>query len=265
VTPTLLSFNADISACEKVEQWERTLSLFSELQELDMKPNATGFNASISTSAEHVEHEQLLPSSRKSRVGMTPDIISFNGAISACHKGEQWERVLSLFSDLEGMGMTPSVFSFNAGISACQKGELWERSLLLFSAIQEARMKPDMASCTAAIAACKKGHQWERALSLLRYLKKSRMTLDLVSFGAAMSGGGQWKRQVRLLRESQEAGITPNVTSFNAAISACEQDGVWRRASLQISSASMVPSRHVREESGGKERCHCSTTLKRLV
>ena len=36
---TLVSYNAGISACEKGEQWQRALTLLSEMWEAELEPN----------------------------------------------------------------------------------------------------------------------------------------------------------------------------------------------------------------------------------
>eukprot|EP00973_Karenia_brevis_P053055 7376066-Karenia_brevis.AAC.1 len=52
------------------------------------------------------------------------NVISFNGDISACEKGWQWQRVASLLNEM--LKGCLNVISFNADISACEKGGLWK-------------------------------------------------------------------------------------------------------------------------------------------
>ncbi|CAK0897889.1 unnamed protein product [Prorocentrum cordatum] len=47
--------------------------------------------------------------------------LSYNAAISACEKTEQWQRALALLSEMWEAKLEPDVISFNAGISACEK------------------------------------------------------------------------------------------------------------------------------------------------
>ena len=48
--------------------------------------------------------------------GVAPDVYSFNAAISACEKGGQWERALSLLDEMRSAGVEPDVYSFNAAL-----------------------------------------------------------------------------------------------------------------------------------------------------
>ena len=53
---------------------------------------------------------------------VTGNVIGFNAAISACGKGGQWQRALSLLDDMRKAGATMDVISFSAAVSACEKG-----------------------------------------------------------------------------------------------------------------------------------------------
>ena len=81
------------------------------------------------------------------RAGLTFDVFSFSAAISACEKGGQWERALSLLDEMRERGVTPDVISFNAVISACEKAGKWERALWL---LDEMRTRHGLAptACT---------------------------------------------------------------------------------------------------------------------
>ena len=72
-------------------------------------------------------------------------------------KGGKWERALSLRDEMRERGVTPNVISFNAAISACEKGGKWERALSLLDAMRERGVTPNVISFSAAISACEKG------------------------------------------------------------------------------------------------------------
>ena len=71
-------------------------------------------------------------------------LVSYNAGISACEKGEQWQRALALLSEVWEAKLEPDVISYNAGISACEKGEQWQRALALLSEMWEAKLEPDV-------------------------------------------------------------------------------------------------------------------------
>ncbi|CAK0833632.1 unnamed protein product [Prorocentrum cordatum] len=71
-------------------------------------------------------------------------LISYSAGISACEKGEQWQRALALLSTMLEAKLKPDAAVFNAGISACEKGRQWQRALALLSGISEAELDPDV-------------------------------------------------------------------------------------------------------------------------
>merc|ERR1712216_454902 len=70
--------------------------------------------------------------------GMNPNMISFNAAISACEKGDQWERTLSLLEELRKAGVTLGIISFHAACTAVATAGELEGSLRLLPAFEAA-------------------------------------------------------------------------------------------------------------------------------
>ncbi|CAK0875288.1 unnamed protein product [Prorocentrum cordatum] len=126
---------------------------------------------------------------RRQSWSLTP--ISYNAGISACEKGEQWQRALALLSEMREAKLDPDVISYNVGISACEKGQQWQRALALLSEI-------------AGISACEKGEQWQRALVLLSEMSEAQLEPNVISYSAGISAcekGEQWQRALALLSE----------------------------------------------------------------
>jgi pentatricopeptide repeat protein len=92
--------------------------------------------------------------SKMRRRGIEPDVITYNGAISACEKGSQWERALELLREMRERGVEPNVVTYSAAISACEKGLQWERALELLSEMRECGVEPDVITYNAVIEAC---------------------------------------------------------------------------------------------------------------
>ena len=49
--------------------------------------------------------------------------MSYNKRISTCAKGKQWEGAPAMLQEMVRQGLTPDVVSYNAAISACEKGK----------------------------------------------------------------------------------------------------------------------------------------------
>ncbi|CAK0865253.1 unnamed protein product [Prorocentrum cordatum] len=83
----------------------------------------------------------------------------------------------------------PHSISYNAGISACEKGEQWQRAMLLLIEMREAKLQPDVTSYSAGISACEKGIQWQKALSLLSEMREVKLEADILSYSGVISAG----------------------------------------------------------------------------
>ncbi|CAK0824928.1 unnamed protein product [Prorocentrum cordatum] len=83
-------------------------------------------------------------------------LIMYNAGISACEKGEQWQRSIALLSEMLNAKLVPDVITYSAGISACVKGVQWQRALALLREMCEAKLEPDAILYGAGISACEK-------------------------------------------------------------------------------------------------------------
>jgi pentatricopeptide repeat protein len=113
---------------------------------------------------------------------VTPDVISYNSAISALGKGGRWELALDVLGQMPQIGVIPDAISYSAVISACEDDGQWQLALNLLY-----RAKPDTTSFNAAISACAKGGQWELALVLLSKMRTMKAVPTCISFSAAIS------------------------------------------------------------------------------
>ena len=66
---------------------------------------------------------------------------------------------MTLLSEMWEAKLAPDVFSYSAGISACEKGEQWQRALALLREMWEASLEPNVISCDTGIRAYRKGEQ----------------------------------------------------------------------------------------------------------
>ncbi|CAK0824926.1 unnamed protein product [Prorocentrum cordatum] len=218
-------------------------------------------------------------------------LIMYNAGISACEKGEQWQRSIALLSEMLNAKLVPDVITYSAGISACVKGVQWQRALALLREMCEAKLEPDAILYGAGISACEKmravavgsgaaprdagceagaeRHQlqrWDQRVREGRAVAAgygaaqpdaggwagARHYLYTCSYNAGISAYEkceQWQRALALLREMREAKLEPDIFSYSAGIGACEKGEQWERAVILLSEimweAKLQPNVHM--------------------
>ncbi|CAK0863571.1 unnamed protein product [Prorocentrum cordatum] len=82
--------------------------------------------------------------------------LSYYGAgVSACDRGNQWQRALVLLSEMREAGLEADGITCSAGISACANGEQWQPALVLLSAMQDAKMEPDTINSATVLSSAR--------------------------------------------------------------------------------------------------------------
>ncbi|CAK0874690.1 unnamed protein product, partial [Prorocentrum cordatum] len=104
-------------------------------------------------------------------------------------------------------GEAGAQLSYNAGISACEKGEQWQRALALLSEMREAKLEPDVISYNVGISVCANGGQWQEALSMLRTMRLRKLDVNFMVYGTAASmceQGGQGSQALSVFKEVRD-------------------------------------------------------------
>ncbi|CAK0843967.1 unnamed protein product [Prorocentrum cordatum] len=164
-------------------------------------------------------------------------LFSYSAGISACEKGEQWQRALALLGEVWEAKLEPNVISYNAGISACEKGGQWQPALALLTVMREAQLDPDVIyQLQRWDQRVREGRTVAAGLDTTQRYVGCELGAQRHLYSAGISAcekGEQWQRAFALLSEMREAEVKPNViyyTIYNSGISACGKGGQWQRA-----------------------------------
>ncbi|CAK0808031.1 unnamed protein product [Prorocentrum cordatum] len=113
----VISYNAGIIACGKGRQWQPALALLSEMREAKLEPNV--ISPTIAGSARALQRwDQRVREGRAVAAGACAakrdaggeagaNVISCSAGISACEKGDQWQRALALLSEMWEVKLEP--------------------------------------------------------------------------------------------------------------------------------------------------------------
>eukprot|EP00973_Karenia_brevis_P044086 6109456-Karenia_brevis.AAC.1 len=99
--------------------------------------------------------------------GSSPNVMSFNAAISACEKNGLWLRVAPLLNEMWRERLTPVEIRFNTAITSCEKGGQWQFAAMMHDETRGESLRSDVISFNAAISTCEENGQWQYLAALI--------------------------------------------------------------------------------------------------
>ena len=161
-----------------------------------------------------------------------PDIVTLNSLISACR--EQWLLALHLLHEMI-QGYSVDVISFSAAIRACERAGVW-LALSLLQQMKEQMLQINVIVHNSVLSVFSQAGEWERALLWLRNMKDEQMACTTISYNTAITAcarSAQWLQAIHLLSFESFESVSTDIISYNAAINSCEDSGLWELA-LQL-------------------------------
>ncbi|CAE7773757.1 unnamed protein product, partial [Symbiodinium sp. CCMP2456] len=201
--PTVVTFGAAATACERGQQWHWALTLFEAV------------------AGAHLQ----------------ADALTYSGAIVAHRVQMQWGKALSLMSQMDRNQVKRNLFTYTGALSvidsacgsASASAELWQRALSAFSKACLERVDADQAMYGTVLGSCRKAGQWQQALGCLNAGLDQRR-LAAICYNLALGCCAdlkQWQAALSVLALMQSNGVEPTVLSFTAALGACSE---WEQA-----------------------------------
>ena len=188
----VVGYNAAMASCNRAGRWQASLLVLESLDTI--RPSEGTYNAGLTACRNAGSwHLAVCLLADVSAAGLTPDLYSFNTAISAVEAG-QWALALNLFRK---MGCRDLV-SFNTAISVCGKAGCWREPLQLLSQLPRAMLQPDEVSYGAAVDACARQSLWQQALQTVVGLLAVRASVNTVCWNSFVSACGSSKWQLAL-------------------------------------------------------------------
>ncbi|KAL0044814.1 hypothetical protein WJX82_010409 [Trebouxia sp. C0006] len=140
----------------------------------------------------------------------------------AYERAGKWEQAVTLLDKSRAMGIIPNTIMYNTAMSSLGKSGQWEAAERLFGQVPE----PDAVTYETLIAAYGMAGQANLAEIAFKYMLEAHHTpRDYAYCGliAAHSMQGNWKAALRVRSRMRQAGAKPTVHVYNALIAACER------------------------------------------
>ena len=233
LAPTVLTFNAALSACAKTGAWEEALALLEEMRARRLSPELVSFNAAISACARAGRWGQalkLLSTMRK--VGKPPDRVSFNGALVAAREGGQGRTALQLLTQMRDRGLAPDGASYGAALSACRRSADGKSAALLVDTMVAEGLAPSESQLVDALGACAvsgahgEAHALWARLGALAAAEGRPIGVRAYSTRLHERGtDGDWRGALALLDTMGAAGVPVDASCLTQALRACGRAG----------------------------------------
>ncbi|CAM9369923.1 unnamed protein product [Ectocarpus sp. 4 AP-2014] len=246
ITPSVVSYNAAITACSRASKVPAALRLIDEMSSRSgLSPDIYSYAAVMSGLAKARNPGRAIELLGEMRAaGMEPDLVCLKGAMEACRSKGAPKEASVVLEQVRELDPTPSASTMagvlTSAIAACVTEGAWEQATDWLTDIRMARggRLPPPEAYAAAANACARAGQGVRARALIAELdnggkdEAERPTLECynaVVLGSAVAGDP--KEALRTLKEDvPKAGLQPNTQGFNHVLQGFAKVGDWKSA-----------------------------------
>ncbi|CAJ1331946.1 unnamed protein product, partial [Effrenium voratum] len=247
---TTVSFNAAVSACERLAHWEAACVLIDSMSVSAVVADIISFNAARSALGRAAIWPHALGGLRQDAITIGTSISGggswaqaaqllasawpprprrcFNACIAVFEQNSLWSAVFAIMRQMKKETVEADQISWNSRVSASGS---WGRAMENLHAMCREQVAADEISVNSAVDACKTGlalcERWPVALLLLA---SSGIRADGVSFGAALGIGWHWPASLALWRLAAVNAVQVSSAGRGAVVQASASDRrQWRR------------------------------------
>lgn len=172
---------------------------------------------------------------RMMRVGLKPNIVTFNSLIDACAKTGDLTLATSLWELIEELGLRPNVITYNTMINTCcqardpRRAEWWIQKMI------SSGLQPCTVSFSTVMVAHAKVGNLEKVESWFAKMQAAGCQADHRVYNALIHAGtksGQPEKAELWLPHMEASGFRPNEMTYNSLIHACAMSGNLRKADM---------------------------------
>ena len=195
--PSLINFNAALSACERAGAWRRAAQLLEyDMAEASVPPDQISYHTAIAACVRSEKRFDIV-GHRPGAVRRGRPMLKRDGAATSSQDRSRTQAarcavrlICRMMRDRRGggEGLIPHKVAWTNAMVVCTRSGLWKVALALHSRLE--RLQPeaiDVVASNAALAACAGLRDGARALQVLNTMtERYDLEPDVASFDAAM-------------------------------------------------------------------------------
>ncbi|OMO76675.1 hypothetical protein CCACVL1_15504 [Corchorus capsularis] len=212
--------------------------LFDEMPELKCDRTVLSFNALLSAftySKEFGEVKKLFKE-LPGKLGIEPDLISYNIVIKAHCETKSFMSALSMVDTMQKKGVEPDIITFNMLLDGLFRNGRIADAEKIWGLMEEKNVVPDTWSYNSKIRGLVHEKRVSKAVELLKEMRSKGIEPDTNSYNVLISGyciNGDLKQVMKLYGELKKNGLSPDrVTYFRVIYFLCTKDELEMAAEL---------------------------------
>jgi len=239
-------YSSSIKACGEFMEWESAVNLLEHMHSVGIHPNTVCYNAAMTACvrSKQAEHALTLWEVFHDKLEMQADNYTASAVLKAYAMQEMYREAIEFLIKLPKMGVIPNQYVYCATINACEQGRQVGLAMKIFQLMQDRGVQPNTRTCTSLINACKAESRWQDAVQILDGMASLGLVPDWHTYSAAISAcakAGKFHPVLRILEKIRSSGLEPNLVTYGAILSACATGNQWRKALEILNSMTMDP------------------------
>jgi len=182
-------------------------------------------------------HAAVWCSVRMVKVGLQPNIVTFNSLLDACAKQGDVLLATSLWDLMSDIGLKPNGITYNTMINTCSQARDTQMTETWMVRMLSSGIMPCTVSFSTVIGAFARIGVIEKAEAWFAKMKEMGVSADKVIFNSMINMCAKFGKPLKAehwLREMQDRSMVPDAKIYKIIIHSCAKFGVRERAEFWL-------------------------------
>ena len=235
--PTLKTITALMHVNALSGRPKEAIEAFESISKLGMSPDIVSFNHLMDVHARSMNLTEAVRVFAMIRsAGMSPDLVSYSTLIKASVQAGELNAAFKVYASMRQAGILPNEIVFGTLIKGCLKAREFDRAWKTFDHMRTEITAPNIVTYNLMIHACSRTKDAERAADLFHELADRNLTADQFTYTSLIqayaSRSDYYTEAFVLLEQMAAEGFLPNSRTFHVLLNSAASYGDLTRARL---------------------------------